>query len=168
MKKLFIILLFIIPIITYPLIATKDIIKDDHSYKTVVGLRALIVLSGPLYVFIWIMKYAKIRTNILRTMLHKAIFSVFNFSLFPLVVLILKGKLRWGSEDLAYFIAFSGSIFELIFSPELRKIKGDKIHELFFEYFVVPLIPCFSGSLFALAYDEIISFTFSIFQKLFS
>ena len=166
MKKIgVIILLFIIPIISYPLIATRNIIKNNHLHEIAVTVWMLTIASGSFCVFIWPFKYAKIRTNLLRTMFHKTIFSIFNLSLFPLVTLILKGRLKWFSEDSAYLLAFFGSMFELIFSSELRKIKGGKIYELYFEYFIVPLTPIFSSLLFALAYHRIISLSYELIHK---
>lgn len=166
MKKSVIIIFiisFMVLFITYPLIATKNIIKNNFIYEIIRAFWLGGIALGSVYLFTLIMANGKIRTKLLCTMLRKAIFSIVNISLFILVFLLPKGTLSWMSENLEFLFAGIGGIPFLFVGPELRLVKGERPYELLFEYYTFFLVIVSSGVLFALVCLRAFSLIFSYF-----
>ena len=116
--------------------------------------------------FIWNLIFVKIRTNLLRTVLHKVIFFIFNISLIILTSFLIENRLSWDSENLGYMIRLLSSIFVLIFTPELRDSKGKRKLSVYFEYYSLLVLLLFSSVSFGRGLSIIIIFASSIIQTL--
>ena len=166
MKKS-VIIVFIISVIvlfiTYPLVTTKNIVKNNFIYETLREFWNVGIVGGSFLFFIFIMVKGKIRTRLLCTMLRKAIFSIVNISLFILVFLLPKGTLSWMSDNLEFLFAGIGGIPFLFVGPEFRLVKGERLHELLFECLAFPCVPACSSVLFGLVYQRSTSLIFSYF-----
>lgn len=154
---------FMVLFITYPLVTTKNIVKNNFIYETLREFWNVGIVGGSVLFFILIMAKGKMRTRLLCTMLRKAIFSIVNISLFILVFLLPKGTLSWMSENLEFLFAGIGGIPFLFVGPEFRLVKGEKLHELLFECLAFPCVPACSSVLFGLVYQRITSLIFSYF-----
>ena len=154
---------FMILFITYPFIFTKNIIKNNFIYEIIRAFWLVGIALGSIYLFTLIMANGKIRTKLLCTMLHKAIFSIVNISLFILVFLLPKGTLSWMSENLEFLFAGIGGIPFLFVGPEMRLVKGERLYEILFEYYTFFLVIVSSGVLFALVCLRFFSLIFSYF-----
>ena len=131
--------LFVFLVIFYPVIATRNIIKNEYIYDVVISFWSALMYCNSLIMFALTASCAKIRTNLLRTVLHKVIFFIFNISLLPLCLLLIKNKLSWGSKNLGFMIALLDGIFVLIFSPELKDSKGERLLSLYSDTYLVCL-----------------------------